>query len=187
MKAINSYDAVYLEAHENYNKGTFRNKCEIVSATGKLLLSIPLSKGKHQKMPIQKVEINYDFPWQRNHWQSIKTAYGKSPFWEFYFDEIKELYFAKEQYLFEFNLKLLKKMNEFFQIKTDLQLSKQYDKSSAKTINDLRNTISPKRTSSNLSHQPYTQVFQDRLPFQANASCLDVLFCLGPEAPSIFS
>ncbi|MFT6000059.1 MAG: hypothetical protein ACI81P_002519, partial [Neolewinella sp.] len=51
--------AWYTEAHENYQKGGWRNRCQIAGPNGVQLLSIPLEKGKHQKKPIQEVRISH--------------------------------------------------------------------------------------------------------------------------------
>ena len=37
-------DTLELEAHENYNKSSYRNRMEIATSNGKLTLSIPLTK-----------------------------------------------------------------------------------------------------------------------------------------------
>ena len=180
------FEKVTVEAHENYLKGSFRNKFEIVNATGKQLLSIPLNKGKHQQMPIQKVGINYDTPWQKKHWQSIKTAYGKAPYWDYYQEEFKEEFFKKEKYLFDYNLNLLKKTLELLNLKMNLQLSENYIESASEECTDLRNSFKSPNYMKEFIFKPYTQVFFDRLAFQANVSCIDAIFCLGPEANHLF-
>ncbi|MBK7428109.1 MAG: WbqC family protein [Saprospiraceae bacterium] len=37
---------ILIEANENYQKNSFRNRCDILSANGPLSLSVPLRKGK---------------------------------------------------------------------------------------------------------------------------------------------
>ena len=63
-----------IEQHENYVKGSYRNRCHIVAANGVLPISIPLQKGKHQQTPIREVRISYIDLWQKMHWQSIQSA-----------------------------------------------------------------------------------------------------------------
>ena len=72
-------EAIVVEACENYQKGSLRNRCFIAGPNGVQRLSIPLEKGKHRQMPIRDVRIAYDEPWQRQHWRSISTAYGNAP------------------------------------------------------------------------------------------------------------
>ena len=87
---------IYLEQHENYSKGSYRNRCHIAGAQGLQRLSIPLEGGKHQQQPIREVRISNDESWQSQHWTSIKSAYGKSPFFEHYADVF--LPFYKKEY-----------------------------------------------------------------------------------------
>ena len=61
-----------LEAH--YQKQTFRNRCSIYGANGKLNLSIPIQHTKssgHQKD--QEVKIKWNEKWQQNHWRSLES------------------------------------------------------------------------------------------------------------------
>ena len=76
MALFVQYDTVTIEAHENYQKGSYRNRAYILSPQDKQLLSVPLLKGKHQQMPITEVKIAYHMPWYSQHWHAIQTAYG---------------------------------------------------------------------------------------------------------------
>lgn len=78
------FNNISIEAHEHYQKGSYRNRCHIATSQGVHPLSVPLKKGKNAQMPIKEVQIAYDVNWQRLHWQSLKTAYGSAPFWEHY-------------------------------------------------------------------------------------------------------
>ncbi len=84
-----------LEAWENYQKGGFRNRCLIATANGPRYLSIPLEKGKHQATPIQAVRCSERSPWRRDIQQSLQSAYGRSPFFDFYAPSLFALLQAK--------------------------------------------------------------------------------------------
>ncbi|NJL75083.1 MAG: WbqC family protein [Saprospiraceae bacterium] len=73
-------DIAYIEQHEHYVKGSYRNRCHIAGANSMLRLSVPLQKGKNQQMPIKEVRIAYDEPWQNQHWMTLQSAYRKAPF-----------------------------------------------------------------------------------------------------------
>ena len=70
-----------IEKWENYQKRSYRNKCNILTSQGILTLSIPLQKGKNNAQNIQHVLINKDEDWQTKHIRAIEAAYGKSPFY----------------------------------------------------------------------------------------------------------
>src|SRR4051812_10738280 len=95
-------EQVFIEKHEHYQKQSFRNRTQILTANGVLDLSIPVVK-KHDKELISTIEISYAEPWQIKHWRAISSAYKNSPYLEFFEDEIKTLYEEKPVYLLEFN------------------------------------------------------------------------------------
>ena len=91
------FQEVHIEQHEHYQKGSYRNRCHIAGVNGILRLSVPLKSGKNQKMPVRKVRISYDEPWQAHHWTSIRSAYGNAPYFEHYADQIAPFFQQKEE------------------------------------------------------------------------------------------
>lgn len=180
------YPKVYVEAHEHYVKGTYRNRCHLASANGLLRLSIPLEKGKNEQQHIREVRIAYYEPWQRWHWEGIQSAYGKSPFFEYYVDFLAPFYDKNYVFLFDWNWELLQTVLKMLQIDSNLNLTRDYQKNPPSDVLDLRNVISPKihRQIPDPQFQPirYEQVFIEKHGFLANLSILDLLFCTGPEA-----
>lgn len=175
-----------IEQYENYGKGSYRNRCHIVGANGILVLSIPLEKGKNQRMPIRDVRISYADNWQKLHWQSIQSAYGNAPFFEFYVDDIRSHYEQKTPFLFDFNWKLLNSLVEILGLDTSLiQCTSTFEKTPSGGL-DFRNGISPKPKQQVLDKaftpRTYPQVFSEKHGFLANVSVLDLLFCAGPES-----
>jgi len=112
FQALLNAESVCFESHEHYTKGSFRNRMHIATPQGVMRLSIPLIKGKNSQMPIRDVQIAYDENWQLQHWRGIKAAYGKSPFFEFYSDELNTFYNTKTKFLFDWNWALLGWINE---------------------------------------------------------------------------
>ncbi|MCH2021552.1 MAG: WbqC family protein [Saprospiraceae bacterium] len=180
------YETVYFEQHENYRKGSFRNRCYIATANGIVTLSIPLLKGKHQQAPIKTVSIDNRKNWQIIHWRSIQTAYGNSPYFDYYKHELQILYEKKYDLLFEFCLDVQEVIFNALQITPTVHFTSSYSKETQEDQIDMRNIILPKtRSLANDIHfdaYPYPQVFEDRLGFLPNLSILDLLFCTGPEA-----
>ena len=169
------HHTVYLEQHENYRKGTYRNRCHIASANGLLRLSIPLQKGKNQRQPIQNVRIAYDQPWQSQHWSSIQSAYGNAPFFEYYVDELQPFFKKKYEFLWDWNLDLLKKLVELTGLEEGFQYTDQFYKVPPLGWLDSRNKINPKLKVQNFETYPYRQVFEEKHGFIPNLSILDLL------------
>ncbi len=171
---------IILEAKEHYQKRSFRNRMHIASPNGWLALSIPLLKGKNSKMPVQDVLIDNTKPWQRDHWRSLQTAYGKSPFFEHYMEALRPLYVQKYEKLFDFNMStILLVRTLLFADNQSFILSDKYEYHNPKE--DFRGKIKPNQEF-NHSFVEYVQVFQDQTGFVSNLSILDLLFCMGPEA-----
>ena len=180
------FESVVIEQHENYRKGSFRNRCIIASANGTVSLSIPLLKGKHQQTNIQSVAIDNHGKWQLMHWRSIQTAYGNSPFFDYYKDDFKALFEKKYELLFHFCRDVHELVLELLQIVPNCTYTNTYVKKTTVDTLDFRSFILPKNFQQNIDPnfkaKAYPQVFEDRLGFIPNISILDLLFCLGPEA-----
>ncbi len=186
MSKLILYEQVIFEQFENYQKGSYRNKCKIVQSSGFQVLSIPLSKGKNEKKPIREVGIHNAENWRRLHWQSIKTAYGRSPYFDFYGEEIKSILEDQTELLFEYNLEVLKKLVAIIGLELKYSLSESYEVEPKEEIDNLRNAIRPKEDNAGddlfYKEVPYPQVFEDRLGYSQNPSILDLIFCSGPSA-----
>jgi len=180
---LTSGEPVYIEQWEHYQKGTYRNRCHIAAANGLTRLTIPLIKGKNEQQAIREVRIAYFEPWQRQHWQSIRSAYGNSPFFEFYADALQPFYEKPFPFLFDFNLELLQTLLKLLRMDVKLQLTDAYVEVVPPDWTDLRNAIHPKphlqKPDPHFTPKPYHQVFEDRYAFLPNLSMLDGLFCLG--------
>lgn len=169
-------EGITIESFENYQKRSYRNKCNILSVNKSLTLSIPLERGKNSGMPIREVKISDDVHWKNHHKQSIRSAYGNAPYFEFYWDDIEDLINKKEFFLYDFNLSILQFFSKMYGI--SISESKNYNREYNGL--DLRQKIIPKTTYEDWP--PYDQVFSDRHPFSPNLSILDLLFCTGPES-----
>ena len=178
-------EKVIIERHEHYNKQSYRNRCTIYSANGLLDLVVPVAKTGKPKISITEVEISYDTLWQKLHFKAIESAYRRSPFYEYYIDDLTPFFNCRHRYLFEFNMQIMRTMCSLMKIPFRVQESNEYIRSGAGNI-DLRNSLHPKPskqgTDTDFVPPRYTQVFADRWGFKPNLSILDLLFNTGPEA-----
>ena len=179
-----AHEKVYLEANESYIKGSYRNKAKIITANGLQVLSIPLSKGKHQQKRIQDVKIAEVNNWRSQHWKSLKTAYQSAPYWDNYEMDIRRLCLNSTSNLWSYNLQWLEGIIALLQLNISLAFTSSY-KSIVENKIDYRHKILPKLDtyfSSSIQSVPYEQVFADRQSFIPNPCILDLLFCKGPES-----
>jgi hypothetical protein len=173
---------VLLEQHESYVKQSYRNRCTIATANGKMDLSIPIEKYEKGKTTIKDVRIAYHGKWNEQHWKAIASAYNSSPFFEYYEDELREFFDKKWTFLWDFNYAIQQRMIELIDIQPIIQLTNEFSKEYPETINDVRMRIHPKNKMINKNIIPYYQVFQNKFGFIPNLSILDLLMNMGNES-----
>ena len=187
MTKLLTYDRVYIEMHENFQKQSYRNRCVIYGANGPLALVIPVKKKHNRKNVITDIRIDYDTDWQNIHWKSLVSAYQNSPFFEFYKDELYEMIFGKDQFLVDFDLKLLNHICSMLSLDESYLLSKDYVNDNG--VHDYRQSINPKKRLQKPDRyfQPvnYRQVFAERFGFIPNMSIVDLIFNVGPNSRRI--
>lgn len=176
LSQVINHDNIVLEKHENFVKQTYRNRCEIVTANGKLSLSIPLIKQADKEL-ISGKKISYAEDWQKQHWRAITSAYKNSPYFEFFEDEFKTFYENKYEFLFDYNTQLLQTVLNILRIKKQIEFTSHFE-IIPNNIIDLRH-LSEISNSNVADINPYYQVFADKLGFTPNVSCLDALFNIG--------
>jgi hypothetical protein len=176
------YDKVIIEAHENFLKQTYRNRCKIYGANGELSLTIPVKKSA-PKTKITELLIDYDTNWRKMHWKSIESAYNSSPFFEYYIDDFIPFYTKKYKYLLDYNTELLQMILDTLEISTNIEFTNSF-LNNVSDIDDFRELIHPKKMSidQNFKVIEYTQVFKDKYGFLPNLSIIDLLFNEGPNS-----
>lgn len=175
LSQVMQHDTIIIEQHENFVKQTYRNRCDIVTANGKLSLSIPLIKQADKEL-ISNKKISYAEDWQKQHWRTIVSAYKNSPYFEFFEDEFKPFYEKQFEYLLDYNTQLLQTVLHILRIKKQIEFTQTFELNSTQVI-DFRNLSDIEKT--NMNAKPYYQVFADKLGFTPNLSCLDALFNVG--------
>ena len=164
------------EVMDNFQKQTYRNRCYICTDLGKHMLNIPIKHvgNRKGKQRYGDVKIDNDYPWQRQHWRTLETAYRTSPFFEFYEDDIAPLYHNTFHSLMDFNLKTIETVCECLQIKMPQDRTEVFEVDVTDKI-DGRILINSK-ANFQFQQPEYVQVFEDRNDFIPNLSILDLLF-----------
>ncbi|MBQ3381890.1 MAG: WbqC family protein [Bacteroidales bacterium] len=188
--AVARYGQVWIEACETYQKQSYRNRCTILTANGKMNLNIPVARGGDSfthSVPITEIEIDYSENWPVRHLRALEAAYMNSPFFIYYKDELSDILLSREKSLFTFNLNLIKLLLRFCSIKATTSLTEEYVADYGEL--DFRNRIHPKSKLPSLleewkKEKPYWQVFAAKQGFVPNLSIVDLLFNEGPNAIS---
>lgn len=166
--AAASSAAVVVEQHEHYVKQTWRNRCRIAMPDGAADLVVPVVAASNHT-PMRDIRISDHGNWRHHHWNALRTAYGKSPFFEYYADDFVPFYEQRYEFLVDFNERLRNMVCQLINLDTPFSLSESYEPPVA---------FSALPT----ADASYYQVFSQRNGFLPNLSIVDLLFNLGPES-----
>lgn len=183
---LNRYDTCLIEQHDHFLKQTYRNRCVIATTQGPQALTVPVESPQGlriDKTELKDVRISDHGAWRHLHWQALQSAYGESPFFEFYADDLRPFFEKRWDFLFDFNLAITRKMCELLDIEPHIELTEAYMPCPEDAI-DYRDAIRPKHPlpDASFTPRPYYQVYQLKFGFLPNLSILDLLFNEGNEA-----
>lgn len=187
LNLVNNSQKLLLEANENFEKQTYRNRCEILSSQQRESLTIPVI-GANKKIKSKEIKIENEQAWQVKHWRTLKTCYGKTPFYEFFADEFEPFYLKKYNYLWDFNLDILTRCLKIIRLSVEIAETDSYEKEINDNVIDARSLITPKNKvwiAQNFIAQPYHQNFGNT--FENNLSIIDLLMNEGPNASGIIN
>ena len=200
------YDRVLIEQHETFQKQTYRNRCLIATTQGIQALTVPVIHPSDEEMgngPLGRrtlatqgtqewsmvnVRLSDHGNWRHLHWQALQSAYGDSPFFEFYADDLRPFFEQRWDYLLDFNEAIRQTICELLDIHPHVEYTTEFIPSPSthhpSPITDYRTTIAPKHPGEDpdFESRRYYQVFEQKHGFLPNLSILDLLFNMGPES-----
>ena len=209
FKNISDVDVFVLYDDMQYTKRDWRNRNLIKTPDGLKWLTIPVEvRGKFTQR-INEVMIS-DKSWQKNHLLTIKQFYKKSKYYREIID-IVEFWYNKAsfEYLSDINLHFIRSICDFYDIKTTIIKSDEFDMEGDRTdklvgiCNQLgatsyytgpaaRNYMEESKfTVHNISvnyfqYDNYPEYDQLYAPYQHGVTILDMIFNLGYEGKTFF-
>ena len=172
-------------------------------------LTVPVEQpGNH--CPVRDVRISDHGDWRRVHWNAIASAYGESPFFEYYQDDLRPFFERRWTFLYDFNEAIRQTVSTLLDLQPAAALLSPSALPTPPSVPpfpsaprlsmpspcdgpgpaltpgpclDLRAAINPKHPAADADFQPrpYYQVYASRYGFQPNLSVLDLLLNMGPE------
>lgn len=200
---LNRFDRVLIEQHDSFIKQTYRNRCVIATTQGTQALTIPIernsSSAQTSSSPMKEIRISNHGKWRAEHWNALQSAYGDSPFFDYYVDDLHPFFEKHWDFLFDFNLDITLKMCELLDITPDIALTDAFTPPSDVALSppspvqyaaslmqlaDYREAIRPKHPLPDPTFEPhpYYQVYRQKHGFLPNLSILDLLFNMGNES-----
>lgn len=181
---------VFIEACENYQKQSYRNRCRICSSRGIENLNVPIvHENGTYSLPIREIKVDYSTPWVTRTLRAIDAAYGSAPFYEHYRDSLFALLESRPERLWDLDMSIIRYFTDRFSLCVDIEPTVVFTPPGSLGYGkDLREVIHPKRPDTIMKDlglaRPYYQVFASRHGFVENLSAMDLLFNEGPDSIS---
>lgn len=137
---------VCIEACEHYVKQSWRNRCRILAGDGPQNLNFPVVHEDFGK-PVSQMRIDWSTDWLTRHERAIVSAYGTSPYFEYYRDELFSILEARRENLLDFNCAILRFLLRKTGIEAELRFTEEY-RSPAKEGKGIGNDIAAGASSS---------------------------------------
>jgi WbqC-like protein family len=179
------HNEIYIESQEHYQKQSYRNRCQILTANGLIELVVPVVH-TNDKVLIRDARIDNTQNWPQKHWRTLTTAYSKAPFFEHFAPYFEKIYEQKNTFLFDFNLELLTLCLKLLQFSPTICLTESYSNIAPNGQIDRRNENHPKKQTNLIEFQRFKS-YQHNFgsEFVPNLSIIDLLMCRGTQAKQI--
>ncbi len=99
-----------------FRKNDWQNRNRICTIEGWQWLTIPIIHNFGQK--INEVKIDTAKKPLKKNWQSLKTNYGKAPYFKKYSDIFEEIYYKEYSYICDLNCELISAISSILGLKT---------------------------------------------------------------------
>ena len=100
---------------EHYVKQTTRNHCLIATVNGVQKLTVPVekpSRSENGALLTREVRLSDHGKWRTEHWNAICTAYGESPFFDYYADDLRPFFERRDwEFLFDYDMAIFDEMS----------------------------------------------------------------------------
>ena len=201
---------VIIDIGEHYERQSYRTRTPIIGPNGAQDLNVQIARDKGNKMPMREVGLRYVESWPQQHVHAIRSAYGNTPWFIHYIEEIEAVVLKKHERLVELDLATMRLGMKWLGINTEVVVSEEYvvpsvlsdvlcdpparevgrrglKTSDNQQLLDLRTSLHPKKPlpPELASIPPYTQIFADRHGFVPRMSVIDLVMNTGPEARSL--
>jgi hypothetical protein len=181
--AIVKADELILFSEDRYQRQSYFNRTQIRLANKVETLSVPIV-GRRPRIPFKEILVDNSQDWKKIHLRGIQSAYGKAPFYEYYFPYFEKIFQENHSSLWDMNIELLTICLKLLGISVKIKLADLEE--NLEISKDIRGELKPSRHFLEREYyesQSYFQLFG--LDFDSNLSILDLLFCEGTSAKSI--
>jgi hypothetical protein len=196
-----------------YEAQNFQNRNRVKVNNGALWLTVPLVRGSQtERICDKRIDNSVEGKqnWQRRSWETLRTHYGRAPYFNLYAPVLEEIYTRRWDKLLDLDLYILRVMMDWFELRKPVVLASSLELTGQKTerIVDLcqkvkaRTYLSGKggskgylelsqfdRAGIHLAWQEFAHPeYPQRYPgigFVSHLAALDLIFNCGPESKRV--
>ena len=210
-RLLAQHPKVIIDIGEHYERQSYRTRTTIVGPNGKQDLVVQIARRSGEKMPMRSVGLSYVESWAQQHVHAIRSAYGNTPWFIHYIDEIEAIVLMKYERLVDLDLATMRLGMKWLGVKTEVEVSDKYvvpsvmsdvlrgpnttmgrvgHRTSDNTqFLDLRTNLHPKKPlpAEITAVLSYQQIFADRHGFVPRMSIIDLVMNAGPGARQLLT
>lgn len=158
-----------------YLKQTFRNRCSISTAGGIRHLVVPVNH-PNNGVSMDNLSTCMRSDWRKNHFRGWCSAYGKSPYFNYFRDELETFYLERAEGFCDFLIRS-NHLVQRFAVQLGISLPEEDAMLYEKILEGVE--VAPAYR--------YFQPFEERNGFVSGLSILDMMFCSGPETETMLN
>lgn len=169
---IAMYGDTYTDTTRRFNKREKDcHRCTIEGSNGLQRLTVPLEKPQEwHSTRLQDVKVSTHGKWWHVHWEAICSAYGRTPFFEYYADDLAPVFTGEISLLVDLD----DRIDRFCREALGLPMPASAPPATATYPDE------------GMVHDTeYYQIWAERFGFTPGLSVLDLIFNMGTEAPLV--
>ncbi len=172
--AMAMYGAVKVDTSVRFNKRDKEcHRCTIEGSNGVQRLTVPLEKPQEwHSTRLADVKVSTHGKWWHVHWEAICSAYGRTPFFEYYADDLKPAFSGEISLLADLDDTIERFCREALGI-------------TATGAETTHLSAGYREAMQQVHEVEYYQIWATRFGFTPGLSVLDLIFNMGPEAPLV--
>lgn len=205
-RLLAQHPRVLIDLGEHYERQSYRTRTAILGPNGRQDLSVQITHDHGKKVRMRDVRLSYAETWPQQHLHAIRSAYGQTPWFIHFADDIEQVLRSEHMLLTDLLLATMQLGLRWLKLPVQVSVSEQYVEgreyrsdgtglgpvdpatplSQRLPLVDLRMSFHPKKPlpAEVSAVPPYPQVFADRHGFVPRLSLLDLVCNCGPEAAS---
>lgn len=206
---IYTSDAFVFLDNVQYKTREYQNRNRIRTKDGWMWLTVPVQRCEHSYPNISSVRIDNSLNWQKQHWNSLVSNYGRAPFFKKYNDFFDDLYRKDWNTLIDLNMYIVREILRLLKVEKPIYLESQLNikTKNTKRIIDICGALKADTYLSgaggkryldeelfthsdmqliyqNFTHPEYKQCYE---PFEPFMSVVDLLFNHGDNSLDIIT